>query len=295
MTLAGGDAGRQMTVGQLAHDQGLHRDLEQILGAPVVVLDQVGSTNQELSERAREAASHGRALEDLTLVATDFQSHGRGRLDRTWVVEPGEALTFSLLLRPTGPGAVPLPTQTFGWLTMLLSCAVAQALAEQGVQAQVKWPNDVLVGERKIVGVLASLVTFDHLPPAVVVGAGINVSSTQLPVETATSVALEGGSRDRGLLLRTVVEKFLPIYRSYCADPTEITRPDGTLRALVEGLLGTLGRRVRAELPGDQVPVLGQAVGLDDHGALIIRDDDGASHHLNAADVIHLRPVQEQR
>lgn len=295
MTRAGGDGSRQVAPGQLAHDQALHRDLEQILGAPVVMLSEVGSTNQELADRARDAALHGQTPEDLTLVATDFQSQGRGRLDRTWVVEPGEALTFSLLLRPAAPSGQPLPTQSFGWLTMLLSCAVVQALADHGVQAQVKWPNDVLVGNRKMVGVLASLVTFDHLPPAVVVGAGINVSSTHLPVDTATSVVLEGGTGDRALLLRAMVSRFLPIYRSYCADPTQLTRPDGTLRALVEGLLGTLGRRVRAELPGDQTPLEGQAVGLDDHGALIIRDDDGAHHHLNAGDVIHLRPVQEAR
>lgn len=293
MTLAGGHGSSGPAVGQLVHDQALHRELEQILGAPVVMLAEVGSTNQELSDRARESALHGPGLKDLTLVATDFQSQGRGRLQRSWVVEPGEALTFSLLLRPTAPSGQPLPTQSLGWLTVLLSCAIAQALAEQAVQAAVKWPNDVLVADRKIAGVLASLVSLDQSAPAVVVGAGINVSSRQLPVQTATSVVLEGGAGDRGQLLRTVVEKFLPLYRSYCADPAVLTRSHGTMRALVEGLMGTLGRRVRAELPGDRQPLLGQAVGLDEYGALIIHDDDGLSHHLNAADVIHLRPLQE--
>ncbi|MDO5619120.1 biotin--[acetyl-CoA-carboxylase] ligase [Kocuria sp.] len=286
----GADGG---TTPALAAEHALHAELSTLLGAPVEVLPEVGSTNQELAERAREAAVRGGGLPDLSLLATDYQSAGRGRLDRSWVVAPGEALTFSLLLRPSGPSGAPLATQTFGWLTMLLSTAVAQALSLQGIAAQVKWPNDVLVGDRKMVGVLASLVPFDHLPPAVVVGAGINVSTTELPVHTATSVLREGGDPNRGELLRQVVQCFLPLYRSFCADPTQLAQPHGSLRHDVEALLGTLGRRVRAQLPGNQPPLVGVAAGLDQYGALLLDDDAGARHHLSAADVVHLRGAQE--
>lgn len=277
----------------LSEDRRLHRELEEILSAPVTILPEVPSTNEELIHRARRSATEEEPLPDLYVMATDFQCQGRGRLDRTWVVAPGEALTFSVLLRPTDAEGCPVPPQTYGWLTLLLSSAVIQALVEQGIAAEIKWPNDVLVGGRKMVGVLASLVTCDHMPPAVVVGAGINVSTSEFPVDTATSVQREGGHTDRAALLRRIMELFVPIYRRYCDDPAQVTHPDGALRRHIEANMTTLGRQVRAELPGSHPPILGRAVGLDAHGALIIQDTSGIGHHLSAGDVVHLRGVQE--
>lgn len=277
----------------LAQDAELLTRLEALLGSQVVIVAQTGSTNQDLALRAQEAALHGRSLPDLSLLATDYQSAGRGRLDRTWVVADGEALTFSVLLRPTGADGRPLPTQAFGWLTMLVSCAVVHALRAEGVPAELKWPNDVLVKGRKMVGVLASLVTFEQLPPAVVVGVGVNVSAAELPVDTATSMVLEGSTVARGDLLVRILEHILPVYAQFCTDPTSLTRPGGVLRAQLEAMLGTLGQRVRAELPGAQAALTGTAVGLDERGALVVRDDDGTQHVLTAADVVHLRPTGE--
>lgn len=273
----------------LAEHPGLQRRLENLLGAPAIFMPEVGSTNQELIERAQQMSAKNTALADLTLLATDFQTQGRGRLDRSWQVAPGEGLTFSVFLTPRTEQMRPVSVQTYGWLSLLLSYAVTVTLREQSVAAQIKWPNDVLVDGRKITGVLASLVQVANRPPAVVVGAGINVSTTEFPVETATSVAREGAVADRALLLSRIMEKFLPLYRCYCATPETLTDATGVLRCEIESAMSTLGRRVRLELPGQRPAVVGYAVGLDEYGALIIKDQAGIRHSFHAGDVVHLR------
>lgn len=269
--------------------------LAEVLRSPFEVLPQIPSTNDELVERAQRAARRGQPLPDLSLLAAEHQSAGRGRLDRKWVTGPGDALTFSLLLRPahgSGPTAVPLPTQSFPWLTVLLAAAIAQTLRAQGIEASLKWPNDVLVetgsGFRKICGVLASLVVHDGSAPALVLGAGLNVA---VAPDGAASVRGEGSEASRGDLLVEIAERFTALYRLFAESPESLTGP-GEVRAAVEQLLSTLGRRVRAELPGGQAPLEGVAVGLDERGALLI-DHDGGRTAVSAADVVHLRPIEE--
>lgn len=133
------------------------------------MVPQTGSTNADLLEAARAGAAEG-----LVLVAEE-QTAGRGRLGRTWSAPAGAALTFSVLLRPAG-----VPPTRLGWLPLLTGVAVAAAVrAETGVPASLKWPNDVLVGERKLAGILA-----EAHSDAVVVGVGLNVtlSRAELPV-----------------------------------------------------------------------------------------------------------------
>lgn len=269
--------------------------IAEVLRTPFEVLSEVPSTNDELVERAQRAARTGRPLPDLSLLGAEHQSAGRGRLDRQWVTGPGEALTFSLLLRPargSGSTAVALPTQSFPWLTVLLAAAIAQTLRGQGIAASLKWPNDVLVetggGSRKICGVLASLVVHDGSAPALVLGAGLNVAAAP---EGAASVRGEGSEASRGDLLVEILERFTCLYRLFAESPESLSGP-GELREEVEQLLSTLGRRVRAEMPGGRAPLEGVAAGLDEHGALLI-DHDGGRTAVAAADVVHLRPIEE--
>jgi BirA family biotin operon repressor/biotin-[acetyl-CoA-carboxylase] ligase len=156
----------------------------------VEVVDEAPSTNALVAERAREGAAEG-----LVIVA-EHQTAGRGRLDRVWETPPRAALTQSLLLRPSVPPAA------WPWLPLLTGYAVAKALRAEGFAAEVKWPNDVLIGGRKVAGILA-----EAREGRVVLGIGINVNvpADGLPAEIdrpATSLLAETGSEiDRAELL----------------------------------------------------------------------------------------------
>ncbi len=227
-------------------------------GWRVEVLGSAGSTNQVVAERARAGEPAG-----LVVVAEE-QTAGRGRLDRSWVSPPRAGLTLSVLLRPD------LPADRLAWVPLWGGLAVAAALREQaGLDAVLKWPNDVLVAERKVAGLLAEV----PVDGVVVLGVGLNVTTTreELPVPGATSMALEGASTvDRDTVLRAVLRSLTGVlgqaspqaYRDRCS---------------------TLGRQVRIELPGGR-SVSGTAEGIDDAGRLLV---DGAAHGVG--DVVHLR------
>jgi BirA family transcriptional regulator, biotin operon repressor / biotin---[acetyl-CoA-carboxylase] ligase len=164
-----------------------------------------------------ECASTQRLLGDGdgegTVVATDHQTEGRGRLGRTWEDVPGRSLLFSLLLRPSVPMAL--------WpeLSLVAGEAVARALRDIGVDASLRHPNDVVVAGRKVVGVLP-----EASPGRVVLGVGVNVNQTpdELPVETVkppTSVRLELGREvERAPLLALVLAELENGYAAWCAE-----------------------------------------------------------------------------
>src|SRR5262245_1222159 len=149
----------------------------------VTVLAETGSTNSDLLAAARAGAAEG------TVLATEVQTAGRGRLDRVWICPPRAALSFSVLLRPDR-----VPAAARGWIPLLAGVAVAAGMAAQaGLDARLKWPNDVLVGGEKISGILA-----EQAGDAIVLGIGINVTTRrdELPVRHATSVVLAGAVPD---------------------------------------------------------------------------------------------------
>lgn len=237
------------------------------------VVAETGSTNADVVAAATAGAAHG-----LVLVA-EHQVAGRGRMDRTWTAPPRSALTFSVLLRPP-----PTTRASWGWLPLLAGLAVAAPLARLGeVDARLKWPNDVLIGERKVAGLLAE-VTGD----AVVVGVGINVSlrAEELPVPTATSLHLEDASvQDREPLLRAVLRDLARRYVAWSAaagDPAQ-----GGLLDDYRAMSATIGQHVEVQLPG-AVTRRGRAVDVDASGRLLVADADGVDA-LAAGDVVHLR------
>ncbi len=247
-------------------------------------VDETGSTNRDVAVLAACGAPDG-----LVLVA-DHQTAGRGRLDRSWVAPPGAALLMSVLVRPTlDPAYVPL-------LTVAMALAVRES-AGQGVAAQLKWPNDVVVDgdpPRKLAGILAESRLDGDGSMAVVVGVGINVNwPTPRPPEledlaaTATALNLERGTTvDRQDLLVAVLLAF----EDWCRG-LEAPDPIGRSRLIdaARQASATLGRRVRADLGSRWVE--GEAADLDERGDLIVVDDQGARHVISAGDVIHLRPA----
>ena len=249
------------------------------------VVTATGSTNSDLAA----AAAAGKAAEGAVLVAEE-QSAGRGRLDRTWSAPPRSGLFFSVLLTP-GPG---VPVARWGWLPLLAGVATATALSRAaGVDTALKWPNDLLVtvdgAERKAGGILA-----ERAGDGVVVGIGLNVTlrAEELPVPTAGSLALAGARvTDRDPLLRAVLrslEEWYDRWRRAGGDPGACRLDE----AYAAGC-ATLGRTVRAELPGGR-DLVGEAVAVDGDGRLVLATADGVQRPVGAGDIVHLRPAPSE-
>ena len=248
------------------------------------VVGSVGSTNTELARRAREGG-----VAPGTVLVAEEQTAGRGRLDRGWSAPPRSGIFFSTLLRPEPP------MERWGWIPLLAGVATAGALARTaGVDMGLKWPNDVLATvdgeERKVGGILAESVRTPD-GPGVVLGIGLNVSlrADELPVPTAGSLALAGATgTDRDPLLRAVLRAVEDWYGRWSAadgDPVSSV----LLEAYAAGCV-TLGRTVRAELPGGDA-LTGEAVAVDGDGRLVIATAEGVQRPVAAGDIVHLRPA----
>jgi BirA family transcriptional regulator, biotin operon repressor / biotin---[acetyl-CoA-carboxylase] ligase len=241
----------------------------------IEVVRQTGSTNTDLLARAASGAAEG-----LVLVAEE-QVAGRGRLGRSWVTPPGTALTFSVLLRPGD-----MPATRHGWLPLIAGISVATATrAVSGVQARLKWPNDVLIGDGKLAGILA-----EAARDAVVIGIGVNVSTSpdELPAGPgglrATSLLAAGAPVAREALLTEILRALGQRYERFRAD----SDPERSgLLAEYRDLSATIGADVRVELPGGAT-LAGQAAGIDGDGRLLVRSSEG-ERAVAAGDVIHVR------
>ncbi|MGP2440479.1 biotin--[acetyl-CoA-carboxylase] ligase [Streptomyces sp. JW3] len=248
----------------------------------VEVVQRTGSTNSDLVARAAD----GRAAEGAVLIAEE-QSAARGRLDRRWTAPARSGLFFSVLLTPAE-----VPVARWGWLPLLTGVAVATGLSRAaGVDTALKWPNDLLVtvggAERKAGGILAERAG----PHGVVIGVGINVTlrAAELPVPGAGSLLLADAiSTDRDTLLRAVLrslEEWYGRWRAAGGDPG----PSRLQEAYAAGC-ATLGRTVRAQLPGDRA-LTGEAVAVDGDGRLVLATEDGVREPVGAGDIVHLRPA----
>lgn len=262
--------------------------------AKVVVVDSTGSTNADL---LRSANVEPKEWPDLSVLTAEYQTAARGRLDRRWEAPPLSSVSVSVVLRPVNADGRPLPTHTYSWLSLLGALALRETLLETaGIPAELKWPNDVLVRGRKIAGILAQLGQMgDGSVPPVILGTGLNVTltATELPVPTATSVALEGPQTvDRTVLLKSYLAHFAVLYRGFCnadGDPTAGIAGGPSLHKRVESAMVTLGKQVRAQLPGDH-EIIGHASRLDEYGSLLVVDKEAKEHVVTAGDVVHLRP-----
>lgn len=266
----------------LVRDGGLWRDVR--------VVAETGSTNADLAARAREGAPEG------SVLVTELQTAGRGRLGRPWAAPARSGLMFSMLLRPK------VPARSLGWAPLLTGVAVATAVrrmtawsqtgegflgegdGDVAVDARLKWPNDLLVGDRKLAGILV-----EKIDDGLVAGVGLNVGlrAEELPVPTATSLAIEGAPlSDRAPLLRAILREFATWYREWTALDGD---PEASgLRTAYKDLCATLGRTVRVELPGGREPLTGTAHDIDGAGRLVVAGPDGDSA-VSAGDVVHVR------
>ncbi|KNY07455.1 biotin--[acetyl-CoA-carboxylase] ligase [Microbacterium sp. GCS4] len=247
------------------------------IASRVEELPEVGSTNAAL----RAFAADAEAWPHLSVLLTDTQTAGRGRLDRTWTAPSGASLAISVLLR-----RLPVDPRARGWIPLAAGVAMADAVAPQlpGADVSVKWPNDVLVGGRKICGILA-----EAAADAVIVGTGVNTAMTasELPVPTATSFAVLGVVADADRLLSDYLIGLDGMIAGLAETGDAVA---SGLHAAASARCSTIGREVRVSLPGDRI-LEGRAIRLDEDGRLVVRSDAG-EQAVAAGDVVHVRPVQ---
>jgi BirA family biotin operon repressor/biotin-[acetyl-CoA-carboxylase] ligase len=244
------------------------------------------STNRYLADEALAGCGPG-----LVAVA-DEQSAGRGRLGRSWIAPPGASLLVSALIDGTGPAE-----ERHLVLVAAALAAIAAVDAHCGFRPGLKWPNDLVVGDRKLAGLLAEAIAPGahrrrgaSAPPSrtsagsIIVGMGLNVDWRDFPPEieaTATACNREGRAAPRDLLLVTWLRHLdLRLRTLALGGPA-------SLRAEHVAASATLGRRVRVERARDTLE--GDAIAFTDLGHLVVRTGDGVDHTVNAGDVVHLR------
>jgi BirA family biotin operon repressor/biotin-[acetyl-CoA-carboxylase] ligase len=271
-------------------------ELSSSLAAPWTtfeLVDETESTNSDLLGGAPGS-----------VLAAEYQRAGRGRLDRTWVSPARSGLLFSAVVRP------PVPAGTWGWLPLLSGVAVCDAVRrETGLAISLKWPNDILIGDLKVAGMLIQ----GHGDTAVI-GIGLNVSTTidELPVETATSLAIATaaaasaptgpavGLPSRTRLLQAILAELGSRYLAWAAAGGDAVACG--LAADYRARCATIGREVTVVSHDGSRPA--RALRVDDDGRLVVRWDDsrvdgtdGASavaggdfeQALAAGDIVHLR------
>ena len=230
----------------------------------VSVVDLTASTQSDLADLVNSAVAISGEV-----IAADYQSAGRGRLDRTFDAPPQSALLFSFFVTPKRK------RDDWSFVSFLSALAMQKVISEYLPEpATLKWPNDILIGDRKVAGLLAQQVS-----EGVIVGIGLNVSisSDELPVPTATSLLIAGSKKiDRNLLLSEFLNGFEKIFSQWESGEDFIEQ--------YEKVSSTIGRDIRVEVLGRD-PLLGKAVGISAQGALIL--DDGTK--VNVGDVVHLR------
>ena len=244
-------------------------------------LSEIGSTNTYLLQQSSQSTQ---LWPDFSVVVTDNQTAGRGRMDRIWEAKAGASLAVSVLLRPVEYGL-----EHFGWLPLLAGVAMRNAVASliSDEEVSLKWPNDVLVNGEKISGILAEV-----LPDGkgVVIGAGLNLLQTkdELPIPTATSLALHGVT---GFSLDDVLVRYLAGFmRMY----EEFNQAQGDpnlsgLRQTILDVSSTIGKEVIVSLP-DGTSFTGNAAGLDNDGRLLVAVSNPVEIRAVAAgDIQHLR------
>lgn len=241
-----------------------------LIGKNIIVLDTVGSTNDYLKELGSKGCESG------TLAAAREQTKGKGRLGRAWQSNKDDCIAFSFLLRPDiEPGEI-------SGITPLSGLAVCKAIRDYAnIDCKIKWPNDIIVGNKKLVGILTELSAEFHTVEYTVTGIGINVEQEQFPKEIAhkaTSIFLETGKHvDCNELLALAVEY---LEKELLTNDLRLTE-----KALEEytALCATIGRNVSFFKNSQQIS--GTAEKIDGKGEIVVRLEDGTLYTVNSGEV----------
>lgn len=241
-----------------------------IIGKNLIVLDSVNSTNDYLKKLGNEGCENG------TVVAAREQTRGKGRLGRTWQSKKDDGIAFSVLLRPNvAPSEVSA-------ITPLAGLAVCKAIREYTkLDCVIKWPNDIIVGRKKLVGILTEMSAEFDAVEYVITGIGINVDHTSFPEEIAfkaTSLLLETGRHiDKNEFLACVLEH---LENEFVKNNLELTP---TALSEYTDLCATVGRSVTFQRGTRRIS--GMAVGVSEHGELKVMMSDGTICLVNSGEV----------
>ena len=241
------------------------------LGKDLLFFDEIDSTNDEIKRRSDEGAKEG------LLAVADIQNKGKGRRGRSWETPKGVNIAMSFLLKPDfSPDTAPM-------LTLIMALAAAEGIRKlTGLQALIKWPNDIVINGKKCVGILTEMTAEPDYIHEVIIGTGINVNNTEFPEEikdTATSLYLESGNKwSRSETAAGMINAFEGFY--------EIFKKSGTLKELKDkynSICVNAGKRVCVIDPKGSYEA--DAKGINDRGELLVVTDDGKEAAVYAGEV----------
>lgn len=254
---------------RLDHDEICSRLHTSLIGKEIIVLDIVDSTNEEVKRLAAKGGENG------SVVTAEQQTAGKGRFGRVWSSDNG-GLYFTVLLKPN------LPPSDIASITLASGYAVCQAIiAYTGLQARVKWPNDIIIGTKKVCGILTEMAAQSDRIDYVAIGIGINLNHTEFPRpidKKATSLLIETGKRiDKNDFLAVVLGYLDKVITDFC-----VSLSVDDLKNF-KAVCATLGRQVTVER-GSSV-IKGVAVDITSSGELVVTDENGTEVIVGSGEV----------
>ncbi|OEH93425.1 biotin--[acetyl-CoA-carboxylase] ligase [Bacillus solimangrovi] len=242
------------------------------IGQNIHYEDSVDSTQKIAHQLANSEAPNG------TIVVSDEQTLGRGRLDRTWYSPKGTGIWMSVILRPN------IQMHKAPQLTLLTAVSVVRGIKKStGIECQIKWPNDILINEKKCVGILTEMQADADRIRAVIIGIGINVNhrTDHFPEELqqiATSLAIEKGEEiNRASVMQAILKEMEDLYEDYLKEGFSL------VKTLWEANAVSIGKRIRARMMNETVE--GYAKGITGDGVLLLETDDGKIRQIYSADI----------
>lgn len=242
------------------------------IGRTIHVYETVTTTQKIAHELAINGAKDG------TLIIADEQTMGRGRLGRNWHSKKGTGIWMSLIIKPE------ISVQKAPQFTLLTAVALCMAIEEvTGLEPFIKWPNDLLLQQKKVAGILTELIAEENRVQAIIIGIGINVNHTEtdFPEELrdkATSLAIEKGTTIlRPKLVQNFCLKFEKLYETYNKTGFQ------PIKLLWESYNISIGKKILART--NQRTIVGTALGINEDGVLLLEDEHGHIHHIYSADI----------